>query len=117
MIIALNEKMVDLHAVIKVRTSIKEDGALKTKLVETTVGRVLFNHTVPESVGFINELLTKKALREIISKILRQTDIPSTAQFLDDMKDLGYAHAFRGGLSFSLEDIRIPDEKELLIEV
>ncbi len=115
-VIALNEKKVDLHANIKVRARVKEDGVLKTKLIETSVGRVLFNAVVPESVGFINELLTKKALREIIAGILRETDIPATAKFLDDMKYLGYTHAFKGGLSFSLEDIRIPDEKAVLIE-
>ena len=114
--IALNERKVDLHAVIKVRARVKEDGELKIKLIETSVGRVIFNSVVPESVGFINELLTKKALREIIASILRQTDIPQTAKFLDDMKDLGYYHAFKGGLSFSLEDIRIPETKESLID-
>ena len=113
--IALNERKVDLHAVIKVKSNVEEDGKLVNRLIETTVGRVLFNQVVPASVGFINELLTKKALREIIAGILRKTDIKQTAEFLDDMKQLGYGHAFRGGLSFSLEDIIIPDAKESLI--
>jgi DNA-directed RNA polymerase subunit beta' len=113
--IALNEKRVDLHAVIKVRARVAEDGELKTKLIETTAGRVLFNEAVPPSVGYINELLTKKALREIIANILRKTDIKQTAHFLDEIKELGYGHAFRGGLSFSLEDIIVPDQKSTLI--
>lgn len=113
--IALNERKVDLHAIIKVKANVDENGTLVNKLIETTVGRVLFNQVVPPSVGFINELLTKKALREIIAGILRKTDIKQTAEFLDDMKQLGYGHAFRGGLSFSLEDIIIPEAKEALI--
>ncbi len=113
--IALNEGRVDLHAVIKVRSRVEEDGELKMKLIETTPGRVLFNEAVPKSVGYINELLTKKALREIIAGILRKTDIKQTAHFLDDIKQLGYSHAFTGGLSFSLEDIIVPDAKDNLI--
>jgi DNA-directed RNA polymerase subunit beta' len=114
--IAYNEKRIDLHAIIKVRGKVKTDDGLKTQLIETTVGRVLFNMVVPEQVGYINELLTKKALREIIAQILRETNVPATAKFLDDMKSLGYMHAFRGGLSFSLGDIVIPDEKVQLIK-
>ncbi|MCC5917400.1 MAG: DNA-directed RNA polymerase subunit beta' [Cryomorphaceae bacterium] len=114
--IALNEGMVDLHATVKVRSRVEENGELKIKLIETTVGRVLFNQNVPEEVGFIDELLTKKSLRDIIANILRQTNIPKTAKFLDDIKNLGYAQAFRGGLSFSLGDIIIPEEKETLVQ-
>ena len=113
--IAYNEGRVDLNAIIKVRANVKEDGELKKKVIETTVGRVLFNAVVPKQVGYIDELLTKKALREIISDILKDTDVPTTAAFLDDMKDLGYMNAFRGGLSFSIGDIRIPDTKTELI--
>jgi DNA-directed RNA polymerase subunit beta' len=113
--IAYNEGRVDLNAVIKVRAKVKEEGELKNKIIETTVGRVLFNTVVPEQVGFIDELLTKKALREIIADILRDTDVPTTAKFLDDMKGLGYMNAFKGGLSFSIGDIRIPDQKVDLI--
>ena len=105
--IAYNEKKVDLHAIVKVR----REGSL----IETTVGRILFNQAVPAKAGYINELLTKKALRDIIADILRKTDVPTTAKFLDDIKGLGYSHAFRGGLSFSLGDIMIPKEKESLI--
>ena len=114
-VIALNEKRVDLHANVKVRAKVRENGELHTKLIESTVGRIIFNMIVPEEVGFINELLTKKSLRDIIARILRMTNIPKTAAFLDDMKNLGYGQAFKGGLSFSLGDIRIPDEKEALV--
>ena len=114
--IALNEKKVDLHAIIKVKANVEEDGKLVNRLIETTVGRVLFNQVVPKSVGFINELLSKKALREIIASVLRKTDIKQTADFLDGMKQLGYMHAFTGGLSFSLEDIMIPETKGALVD-
>ena len=114
--IAYNEKRVDLNAIVKVRTLVDGDnGELVYKVIETSVGRVLFNQVVPEEVGFINELLTKKALRDIIARILTRTDVPRTAKFLDDMKDLGYSNAFRGGLSFSLGDIQVPEIKTSLI--
>jgi DNA-directed RNA polymerase subunit beta' len=114
--IAYNEKRVDLNAIVKVRTLVDGDnGELVYKVIETSVGRVLFNQVVPKEVGFINELLTKKALREIIARILTRTDVPRTAKFLDDMKDLGYSNAFRGGLSFSLGDIQVPEIKTSLI--
>jgi len=114
--IAYNEKRVDLNAIVKVRTLVDGDnGELVFKVIETSVGRVLFNQVVPKEVGFINELLTKKALRDIIARILTRTDVPRTAKFLDDMKDLGYSNAFRGGLSFSLGDIQVPEIKTSLI--
>jgi DNA-directed RNA polymerase subunit beta' len=91
------------------------DGKQVTKIIETTVGRVIFNETVPEEVGYINELLTKKSLRDIIGRVLKITGVAKTAQFLDDIKDLGYYMAFRGGLSFNLNDVIIPAEKEELV--
>src|SRR5690606_23201251 len=97
------------------RLPIKEGGELVTKLIETTVGRVLFNQIVPKESGFINELLTKKSLRNVIGRILADTDFPTTVKFLDNMKDLGYQNAFKGGLSFSLGDIVIPEEKKTMI--
>ncbi len=115
-VIAFNEKKVDLHAIIKVRHRVEENGGIVIRLIETTVGRVLFNDVVPETVGFIDSILTKKALREIISDILKKTNIATTAKFLDDMKNLGFRTAFRGGLSFSLENIIIPQEKDDLIK-
>src|SRR6056300_1263030 len=114
--IALNEGAVDLHALIKIKGRVeKEDGTMAMEFIDTTVGRVLFNQAVPEKVPFINEILTKKALRGIIANVLKKTDVPATAKFLDDIKSMGYGRAFRGGLSFSLNDIRIPDAKATLI--
>ncbi|MDE3145657.1 MAG: DNA-directed RNA polymerase subunit beta', partial [Bacteroidota bacterium] len=101
-IIAYNEGAVDLHANIKVRTNVRENGKLVKKLIDTTVGRVLFNQHVPEEVGYINALLTKKNLREIIGDIIKITNVPKTAKFLDDIKTLGFRMAFKGGLSFSV---------------
>jgi len=113
--IAYNEKQVSLHAKIRVKVKIKQEGELVDKLIDTTVGRILFNDVVPKKFGYINEVLTKKSLRTIIGNILSETDVPTTAQFLDDMKTLGYNHAFQGGLSFSLGDILIPDKKAPMI--
>src|SRR5690606_12961224 len=92
-----------------------EDDQLVEKIIDTTVGRVLFNEIVPEGVGFINEVLTKKSLRSVINKILNTTDFSTTSAFLDEMKDLGFKKAFEGGLSFSLGDILIPENKSDLI--
>ncbi len=114
-IIAYNEKVVDLHAIIKVKVNVEEKGKLVNKLIETTVGRVLFNQIVPEEYGFINQLLTKKALRDIIGGVLKVTGVKKTALFLDDIKDMGFNMAFRGGLSFNLGDILVPEEKQILI--
>ncbi|WP_299901198.1 DNA-directed RNA polymerase subunit beta' [uncultured Aquimarina sp.] len=115
-IIAYNEKRLDINANIKVRTKdIDENGELVTKIIETTTGRVLFNEKVPEKAGYINEVLTKKSLRDIIGGILKVTSVPETAIFLDEIKTLGYEFAFRGGLSFSLGDIIIPEEKHKMI--
>ena len=115
-IIAFNEKKVDLNAIIKVRTKdFNKEGQLVNQLIETTVGRVLFNEVVPEQAGYVNEVLTKKSLRDIIGKILKVTDVPTAGDFLDSMKDMGYKFAFQGGLSFSLGDIIIPEEKIKMI--
>tara|TARA_B100000508_G_scaffold75230_1_gene58603 strand:+ start:64500 stop:68786 length:4287 start_codon:yes stop_codon:yes gene_type:complete len=115
--IALNEKTVDLHAHIKVRThDLNDEGEPEIKMLETTVGRVLFNEMVPNEVGFINDVLTKKALRDLIGKVLKVAGTSRTAQFLDDIKAVGYDMAFRGGLSFNLDDIIIPKQKEELVD-
>ena len=114
--IAFNEEQVDLNAGIKVRTQdLDEEGNQVTKLIETTAGRVLFNEVVPSQAGYINEVLTKKSLRDIIGRILKSTDIPTTGKFLDEIKNMGYKFAFQGGLSFSLGDIIIPEEKHTMI--
>ncbi|WP_053977411.1 DNA-directed RNA polymerase subunit beta' [Mangrovimonas xylaniphaga] len=115
--IAYNEKRVDLNARIKVRTKdFNEAGELTTQIIQTTVGRVLFNEKVPAAAGYINQVLTKKSLRDIIGNILKVTSVPETAAFLDDIKGLGYRFAFQGGLSFSLGDIIIPAEKHSMID-
>jgi DNA-directed RNA polymerase subunit beta' len=116
-IIAYNEGVVDMHAWIKVKANIRNaDGLLEHKLIETTVGRVIFNQHVPAEVGFVNTLLTKKNLREIIGDIIKITNVPKTAKFLDDIKTLGFRTAFQGGLSFSINDLIIPDVKEQLLD-
>jgi DNA-directed RNA polymerase subunit beta' len=116
-IIAYNERMIDLHAFIKVKGLIKEkDGNIVSRIIDTTVGRVLFNEHVPVEVGYINELLTKKSLRDIIGEVVKITGMARAAQFLDDIKELGFRMAFQGGLSFNLKDINIPAEKVTLIE-
>mgnify|MGYP003320417795 FL=1 len=114
--IAYNEERVDLNAMIKIRAKdFDESGNLVFKIIETTVGRVLFNQVVPEKAGFINEVLTKKSLRDIIGDILKLTSVPETAEFLDKIKSMGFSFAFEGGLSFSLGDIMIPPEKHEMI--
>ena len=113
--IAYNEGAADMHAVIKLRAKVKEGGKLVDKIVETTVGRVVFNRVVPEEYGFVNQLLTKKALRDVIGGIMKETGISRTSKFLDDIKDLGFYMAFKGGLSFNLGDIIVPEEKQILI--
>ena len=107
-IIAHNERIVDMHTKIKVRI----DG----KMIDTSVGRVIFNQVVPKEVGYINELLTKRSLRDIINLVLKKTGVARTSQFLDDIKSIGYTMAYRGGLSFNLDDVIIPKEKAELVE-
>ncbi len=115
-VIAFNEGMVDLNAIIKVRAKdFNEKGELVNQIIPTTVGRVLFNKVVPEQAGYINDVLNKKSLRDIIGRILAVTDVPTTADFLDKIKTMGYDFAFKGGLSFSLGDIIIPKEKHEMI--
>ncbi|WP_185871516.1 DNA-directed RNA polymerase subunit beta' [Blattabacterium cuenoti] len=113
--IAYNQNVVDLHALIKVKVGLREEEKFLNRIVETTVGRVLFNQVVPKKVGFINKSLTKKSLREIIGKILHLTDVPTTANFLDNIKELGFYNAFKGGLSFGLGDIIIPGNKKKMV--
>ncbi len=116
-IIALNEKAIDIHASINVRLPKNklnpEEG---TVLVKTTPGRIIVNQLAPQEVPYINEVLGKKSLRKIISNVIKYTGVARTALFLDDIKDLGYTMAFKGGLSFNLGDVIIPEEKKSLIE-
>jgi len=113
--IAFNEGIIDLHAPIKVKTQVLENKVLVTKIIDTAVGRVLFNQFVPKEVGFINTLLTKKSLRDIIGDLVKTTGIAVTSEFLDNIKDLGFKFSFKGGLSFNIADIPVPDEKESLV--
>jgi len=100
----------------KVKTyDLDETGIPVLKMIDTTCGRILFNEHVPHEVGFINDVLTKKALRDIIGRVLKISGTARTAQFLDDIKELGYNMAFKGGLSFNLDDIIIPAEKTVLV--
>jgi len=115
-IIAYNEKRADLHAMVKVRTQTIENGKTVSKIFDTTVGRILFNEVVPKEVGFINEVLTKKSLRDIIGVILKMAGTARTAQFLDDIKNLGFQMAFQGSLSFNLADVIIPQKKVDLVK-
>ena len=107
-IIALNEGRVDIHAKVNVRVN--------GEIIETTPGRVIVNQYVPEEIGYQNVLMKKGAVKSIISKVIKTCGVARAAQFLDDIKDLGYYRAFRGGLSFNLNDILIPEEKKALID-
>jgi DNA-directed RNA polymerase subunit beta' len=115
-IIAYNEKIADLHAIIHVKVNDLINDEEVEHVVETTVGRILFNQVVPTEMGYINQLLTKKALRDIIGNILKTTGTKKTADFLDSIKHLGFTMAFRGGLSFNLGDVIVPQIKEEMIK-
>ncbi|TAJ14950.1 DNA-directed RNA polymerase subunit beta' [Marinilabiliaceae bacterium JC017] len=115
--IAFNEKKVELHAKVKVKTTdLNSEDEVEETILETTVGRILFNEFVPKKAGYINAILTKKALRDIIGMVHKRCGTPRTAVFLDDIKNLGYRMAFEGGLSFNLSDVIIPVEKETLVD-
>ncbi|MEZ4890976.1 MAG: DNA-directed RNA polymerase subunit beta', partial [Crocinitomicaceae bacterium] len=115
-IIAYNERKLDLHAEIKVKDyDLNFNGEPELMMIETTCGRVLFNQIAPREAGFINEVITKKSMRDIIGNVLKVCGTARTAKFLDDIKELGYEMAFKGGLSFNLDDIIIPKEKAILV--
>ncbi|MCM1451042.1 MAG: DNA-directed RNA polymerase subunit beta' [Clostridium sp.] len=115
--IAYNEGRVTLHAPVNVMVDdIDENGnPIKHIVKNTSVGRVLVNEYVPKEIGYVNEILSKKSLRNIISKVIKKCGIPRSAKFLDDIKNLGYYMAFKGGLSFNLGDVIIPAEKEEIV--
>ncbi len=115
--IAYNEGKVTLHAPVTVMVDdIDEEGNPVKRLVkDTSVGRVLVNQYVPKEIGYVNEILSKKSLRNIISKVIKKCGIPRSAQFLDDIKNLGYYMAFKGGLSFNLGDVIVPEEKASIV--
>ncbi len=116
-IIAYNEGRADLHATVSVMVdTVDEAGNPKRELVkDTTIGRIIFNQFVPKEVGYINTLLKKKNLRDIIGLVMKKAGADKAAVFLDDIKNLGYQMAFKGGLSFNLDAVLIPKEKEKLV--
>ena len=116
-IVALNERAIDLHAKINVRLLVDKQNPEKgTHMVETTPGRIIVNQFVPIEVPYVNEVLGKKSLRKIITEVIKYTGVSRTAHFLDDIKNLGYDRAFRAGISFNLGDVLIPPEKYQLID-
>ena len=116
-IIAYNEGKVNVHALVNVVVDdVDEEGNLIRKMHETSVGRVITNEYIPKEVGYVNELLSKKSLRDIIGKVIKICGVARTAEYLDDIKDLGYRMAFKGGLSFNLDDVIIPKEKQEFID-
>ena len=115
--ITYNEGKVSLHAPVSVVVKdVDKDGNIIEHMVEnTSVGRVLVNQYVPQEIGYVNEILSKKSLRDIIGKVIKVCGVTRSAQFLDDIKNLGYYMAFKGGLSFNLGDVLVPPEKETLV--
>jgi len=116
-IIAYNEGRLSKHATVKVRVKVKDKntGEFSTKILETVTGRVIFNQVAPEEVGFVDELLTKKKLQTIIADVYKAAGMAKAAKFLDDIKELGFQMAYRGGLSIGLNDVKVPAEKEKLV--
>ena len=116
-VIAYNEGKLSKHAIIKVRVKIKDKktNKLEVKLTETVAGRVIFNQVMPDEVGFVDELLTKKKLQAIIADVFKYAGQAKTAKFLDDIKDIGFQMAYKGGLSMGLNDVKVPTEKEKLV--
>ena len=116
-LIAYNEGKVDIHAPVKVVVKdIDENGNIVDVMRETSVGRVIVNEIVPPEAGYINTIISKKSLRDIISDVIKVCGVAKAADFLDGIKNLGYQMAFKGGLSFNLGDIIIPKEKETLVQ-
>ena len=116
-LIAYNEGKVDIHAPVKVIVKdVDENGNIVDVMRETSVGRVIVNEIVPPEAGYINTIISKKSLRDIISDVIKVCGVAKAADFLDGIKNLGYQMAFKGGLSFNLGDIIIPKEKETLVQ-
>ncbi|MEQ8362637.1 MAG: DNA-directed RNA polymerase subunit beta' [Cyclobacteriaceae bacterium] len=117
-IIAHNEGKLSKHAIIKVKVDVKDPKTdkISRKIIETVTGRVIFNEVVPTEAGYVDELLTKKKLQGIISDVFKHAGQAKTAKFLDDIKDLGFQMAYKGGLSMGLGDVKVPDEKKVLVD-
>ncbi|MCQ2973834.1 MAG: DNA-directed RNA polymerase subunit beta' [Bacteroidales bacterium] len=115
-IIAYNEGKATLQSACKIRANVMENEVLVNKMIDTTVGRILFNQMVPPEVGYINEVIKKKNLRDIISRVIKHCGMARAVKFLDDIKSMGYYRAFKGGLSFNLEDVVVPTEKAAMVQ-
>ena len=116
--IAFNEGKVAMNAIISVRVeeTDSEGNKVSRMVTDTCMGRILFNNCVPDEMGYINELISKKTLKKIITKVIRTCGVPRSAKFLDDVKNMGYYMAFKGGLSFNLNDVLVPAEKDEYIK-
>ena len=115
-IIAHNEGKCDLHAQVKVMVDDIVDGKPVKHMVETSVGRVIVNGIIPKEVGFVNKIVSKKSLRDIIADVIKNVGFAEACEFLDGIKNLGYRMAYEAGLSFNLYDIIIPESKKDLVE-
>ncbi len=116
-IIAYNEKKVDIHAVVKVMVKdLDEEGNTIEHMVETSVGRIIVNEITPDEMGFVNTVISKKSLRDIITKAIKLVGMARACEFLDGIKNLGYKMSYEGGLSFNLDDIIIPKEKAEIVQ-
>ena len=116
-IIAYNERRVDIHAPVKVVVKdLNENGELVQKMTETSVGRIIVNEIIPEEIGYVNTIISKKSLRDIISRVIKAVGMARACEFLDGIKNLGYKMAYDGGLSFNLDDIIIPAEKKDIVQ-
>ena len=115
-IIAYNDGKCDLHAPVKVLVDDIVEGQPVKHIIETSAGRVIVNQIVPDELGFVNDVISKKSLRGIISKVIKAVGMARACAFLDGIKNLGYHMAYVAGLSFNLDDIIIPEEKEGIVE-
>ena len=114
-IIAFNDKKLDLHAQVKVVVNDIVAGKPVCHMVETSVGRVIVNEMIPDEMGYVNKVISKGSLRDIIADVIKEVGFARACEFLDGIKNLGYRMAYQAGLSFNLDDIIIPPEKEELI--
>ena len=115
-IIAYNERRVEVHAPIKVIVDdLDENGTLVKRMLETSVGRVIVNEIIPKEVGYFNGIISKKSLRDIIARVIKTVGMARACEFLDGIKNLGYRKSYEGGLSFNLDDIIIPQEKQDIV--
>lgn len=115
-LIARNEGKCDLHAKVNVRVKDLVDGVLTDRMVDTSVGRIIVNQIVPDEIGYFNGIISKKSLRGLIADVIKAVGMARACEFLDGIKNLGYRMAYLAGLSFNLDDIIVPDEKEAIVQ-